>query len=268
MEVEVLVATMNRDDCGNLIKKMNISTGCTIVNQSNHETSYKIENKINQQVIVNSDRGLSRSRNYAIKHAKGKICMLADDDMKYVDNYEEIVKKSYKKYPDADVIVFQVGKEEGGLYKNYGNRSKKLGLLSIMKVSSVEITFKKHMVLEKEIAFNELFGAGSIFTSGEENIFLRECLNKKLNIRYVPCKLAELAKSESTWFNGYDEKFFISKGAMFYKAYPNMFLLMIIQFGIRKRSLYKRDMSFKQAIDYMYKGKRELQKMHDKIEGV
>ena len=92
---------------------------------------------------------------------------------------------------------------------------------------------------------------------GEENIFLYDALKKGKKIYYVPIKIAELKEVESTWFAGYDEVFFISRGAN-YCAMSRFFShFLILQFALRKKELYIEKMSTAKAIKYMYKGRKE-----------
>ena len=49
-----------------------------------------------------------------------------------------------------------------------------------MSVCSCQITFKRKSIVDNNIFLNEMFGIGSKFISGEENIFLKEALKKKL----------------------------------------------------------------------------------------
>ena len=105
-KLQVLLSTMNleRDiEVNNLIEKMNIQSDYLIINQTSKTA--KIEN---EKVITINEFGLSKSRNLAIKNSTEKFIILADDDVKYVDNYEKIILDAYKKYPKADCICFWV----------------------------------------------------------------------------------------------------------------------------------------------------------------
>ena len=95
---------------------------------------------------------------------------------------------------------------------------------------------------------------------GEENIFLYDCIKKGLKIYYEPVQIASLREEESTWFKGYNEIFFISRGANYAAMSKCMSYLLILQFAIRKRYLYKDNMSMWQALNLMNKGRREYLK--------
>ncbi len=256
MKLEVLVSTMKQKDY-NLIKNMKIQSNTVVINQCNHNNQTEIRhNQHKIRWINNFERGLSKSRNLAIKNSDGDICMIADDDLIYVDDYVEKVKAQFDKYPNADIITFQVeGIEEK--FKDYHTEVRPLNYLTSMKVSSVEIAFKRDSIISNKIKFDENFGAGARFQMGEENIFLTQCLKKGLSILYVPVKIADLHIGASYWFKGYDKGFFISKGAQFTAMSRLLAIPYISQFSFRKYKLYKSDMSLLKSFKYMLQGRRQ-----------
>ncbi|NLG03251.1 MAG: glycosyltransferase family 2 protein, partial [Clostridia bacterium] len=182
-------------------------------------------------------------------------CILCDNDVEYVENYETLILKAFADYPDADIIVFYIKRKE----KPQPNYSDVRGMnyLSVLKIFSPEIAFRRDKVLENGIRFNELFGAGAHYYMGEENIFLYDCLKKKMNIMYLPIQIATLRETESTWFSGYDKRFFLSRGAN-YAAMSKWFsILLILQFALRKRALYRDNLTMWQAAKQMFLGRSE-----------
>ncbi|MGV3073732.1 glycosyltransferase [Clostridium baratii] len=254
MKLEVLLSTMNQENF-KIIDKMNINNDCIIINQCNRNEYQDIilENK-NVKFICSKDRGLSKSRNLAIKNSNADICLLADDDLEYVDGYDQIILKAFEKNPQYDIIAFQVeGKNKS--FKRYSNNEKKLGYITSLKVSSVEIAFRVKSIKEKGIKFNDLLGAGAKYYMGEENEFLYKALRNKLKIKYIPIKIADLYIGDSSWFEGYNEKYFYNKGAAFTAMSYKYSIFLIIQFALRRRSLYKNEISVLKAINLMLKGR-------------
>jgi len=246
---------MNQNDYS-LIEKMNIKSDTIVINQCNENSIKVIEfDDFVVKWINSTERGLSRSRNMAVENACGEICILADDDLKYLPNYKDIILKQFELNPDIDIITFQVeGIEQK--FKNYYPRSRKINFLTSMKISSVEIAFRLNSIKQANIRFNELFGAGAKYCMGEENIFLMECLKKGLKVMYVPVKIAKIHIGQSTWFNGYNKDYFISKGAAF-AAMSNLYsILFIIQFAIRKYKLFNKETTILDAIKLMLQGRR------------
>lgn len=266
--IEVLVSTMNREgkEKLDLIKKMNISTDAVVINQNRYLEDHEVLTLSDQKIsIINTlDRGLSKSRNLAINHASADICLIADDDMIYHADYEEKIIKAYEEYPEADIIAFQV--------KRVGNpdREKKFrqslkweNHITSMKISSVEITFKRDKILQKNLSFNPNLGAGTHFFNGEENVFLYEALRKNFKILYLPVEIAEVDMSDSSWFEGYTKRYFETVGAKFYNMTSAYYNFLIIQFGLRKYSLYKHEMSLFDAFKHMYKGVKKYKEKYE-----
>ncbi|WP_394172412.1 glycosyltransferase [Guptibacillus hwajinpoensis] len=256
MSLQVLVSTMNRKN-KKLIEKMNIKTDAIIINQcdQNLNSNVRLGNK-SIKWINSNERGLSRSRNLALEYATGELCVLADDDLEYVSNYENIIKEQFELNPTADIITFQVEGIERK-FKTYGSRQKKINFFNSMKVSSVEIAFRLESIKKKNIKFNSLFGAGAQYSMGEENIFLSNCINEGLKIIYVPLKIADLHIGESSWFKGFNKEYFINRGAVFTAMSKKMALLLIFQFAIRKHKAYSENFSLLKSIKYMLHGKNK-----------
>lgn len=256
MKLQALVSTMNQND--KLIEKMHINTNAVIINQCNIDQNKEISiYDLKIKWIDSIKRGLSLSRNMALKNAESEICHFADDDLVFIPGYEELILNQFKKYPNADIIAFQVEGIERK-FKDYHPSPREISFLTSMKISSVEIAFRLDKVKKSDIIFNELFGAGSKYIMGEENIFLIECLKRGLKIMYVPVKIADLHMGESTWFKGFTKEYFVSKGAQFTAMSKRYSLLLIAQFAIRKAKLFNKEVTLFQAIRYMLEGKQQF----------
>jgi hypothetical protein len=250
---------MNQVDEG-ILKKMKIDSEIVVINQL---TSKKKQFEVNLNNWNNKlkwlnvyEKGLSRSRNLALKHCSCDIGILADDDLIYVNDYEKIIKEQYEKYPDADIITFQV-EGIGSEFKKYKKYVRKLNYLTSMKVASVEITFRTNSIKEKGIIFDEKFGSGAKYYMGEENVFLYDCLKSGLKIIYVPVKIADLNMGKSSWFDGYNQEYFINKGAAFTRLSTTLSYIFIYQFAVRKIGLYSKNLSIFQAVKYMMIGRKQ-----------
>ena len=111
MEIEIMLSTMNlqnEEEMKKLLKQMNIKTSVVIINQITKKIQKWKYEKENIRLYSYYEKGLSKSRNQAISKAKGDIQIIADDDVKYEDNYKEIIKRAYQKYKNADIIAFFV----------------------------------------------------------------------------------------------------------------------------------------------------------------
>lgn len=265
--VEVLVSTMNRVDCG-FLEDMFLQTPALVVNQNGSESEQTIWVGGHIARIVCSDAiGLSRSRNLALSHARGDICVLADDDVVYEPGYEETIRAAYRDYPDADIIAFQVERTGSMRSKRFRGRPQWETYLSSMKISSVEITFRRASVLGSGLFFNVLLGAGAEFYVGEESVFLFDALRRGLKVLYVPEKIGAVCTDTSSWFSGYDDGYFRSLGAAYLNMSRALWPLLALQYIVRKWGLYHTRSSAMRAMREMARGvslyRRRLSSLDD-----
>ena len=252
---------MNQDNKDLIIDRLKINDDekCIIINQVTNKTKAKKDDrKSNHRFMSYKERGLSRSRNHALDNAKGDVCLIADDDCSYVNNYEKIVNDAYEKYPDADIIAFDFIRADG---TKKTMREGRVGFLYSMKISSVQTTFRRNSVKKSGVKFDEKFGAGSDGPQwGEENIFLFDCLRAGLKIYYVPVTILRLQNFGSTWDRSNTPERYKQWGAIFYRMSPSFWRILILQFTLRKRKIYGKDMSGLEVYRYMMEGAKDYKK--------
>lgn len=248
---------MRRSDLS-FVADMNISTSLLIINQCpSGETGPDLESFHGKtRMITCNEKGLSKSRNKALDYARGEICLLSDDDLIYRNDLEEQILHAFDGNPNCDLLFFQV---EGidKKFKNYPDRACKVGYIKSLRISSVEIAFRTSKIKEAGIRFNEIFGTGAKYASGEENIFLFHCLGKGLNMKYIPLKIADMYVGNSSWFRGFNRDYFHAKGAAFTAMSESLSNLLIFQFLVRKYILFRKELGPFCAAKLMYEGKAE-----------
>ncbi len=256
--VETLVSIMNLksiEDWEKFIKESNIKEPSLIINQSEFGNINTNIGK-NRIITIKSEVGLSKSRNCAIKNSSGDICILADDDIKYVDNYQNIIEEAFERNKKADIIIFFV-ESKNKERKNKRIKNGKISFLNLMKVRSYEITFKRESVINSKVIFDTYYGAGTKITRGEEQIFLADCYRKGLKIISYDKYIGYVENKKSTWYKGMDLKYLFCQGAVFKRYSKKLCYLLILQFAIRKHKCYKEKADFFQAIKEMIKGSKE-----------
>ena len=231
MEVLLSVLNLNKRNLG----KMNINSKCTIINQCNNKKKEKYKN---YNIFSYKELGLSNSRNRGLEHVSEDIILLCDDDVEYRDNYESIVLDEFRKNPFADIIIFNLDSENRHINKNYKNR--RLHIYNSLGFSSSNIAFRRESILNNNIIFNNLFGAGAKYSHGEDTLFIVDALKKKLKIYGVNKTIACVDNASSTWFNGYDEKFFYDKGALFACISRYFRHILMLQYLLRHRYVLDR----------------------------
>lgn len=178
-------------------------------------------------------KGLSVNRNNAIKHAIGDLALIADDDVRYKDEYIDNILQTFQQNPCVDIAVFRAKTYKGDFLKkyqevsyDYANRPKKA------YVSSVEIAFRIEKI-SGHLFFNECFGLGSDFLAcGEEDIFLEDALRQGLRIQYYPLTIVETEEMTTGTRVYKDVKVLRSKGAVLYYIYGNTAWLRAFKFAL------------------------------------
>ena len=244
MKIEVLVATTDQKN-HDLLDKMNIQTDAIVANQCSRNQIEKFTYKGKKiKYLSFSEKGVGLNRNNALSRTDADICIIADDDMIFLDGYEKKIKKVFDENPTADVVILNIKEKEPTRY--IIRKKFKVRYYNFMRFGAARIAFRRKSVTKNSIFFNLHFGGGTEFSAGEDVLFLAACLKKKLNIIAVPEYIALLSdERKSTWFQGYTEKFFKDKGVL-YAAISNKWAwLLALQYILRRRSQYKGKPSIK-----------------------
>ena len=84
---------------------------------------------------------------------------------------------------------------------------------------------------------------------------MRDCLKKGLKIIAVEEKIAKLTEDrDSTWFTGFDEKYYYDKGALYFTISRFFFPINALQFSIRKSKFSNGKISKFSVFKLMIKG--------------
>lgn len=219
MDLEVLVATMGQTDCS-LVEKMNIKTSAVIANQCgrwNYEESYRGR----VRMLSTDTKGVGINRNLALQLAKADILLFADDDVTYYDGSLQGVKDAFRQFPDADVIFFGIDMtRDGEVFDRRRNKAGRIHLWNSLRYGAARMAIRREAALKHRLAFSTLFGGGCRYSSGEDTIFIRDCFRAGLRVYAHELVLGACAKDSSTWFSGYNEKYFFDRGVMLACAFP------------------------------------------------
>ncbi len=257
--IETLVVTVNDIDHG-LVEKMNIRTDAIVGNQCGKNSIESFEYNGHCVIYVNkAERGVGRNRNTVMQNATADICVFADDDMCFVDDYPEIAQRAFAECPDADVLIFNLIEKNPRRYVNHEIR--RISKSNYGRYGAARLAVRRKSLADAGISFNTEFGGGAKYSAGEDTIFLKECLDKGLSVYAVPYALAEIDQSaESTWFKGYNDKFFADKGALYAHLYPLTWRLQGLRFLLLRRKKYKGEISFSAALKSLLRGGKSYRK--------
>lgn len=127
-------------------------------------------------------KGLSHARNFGIKKANGNYIILIDDDGIYEARFLERIDK--KLYSIKPAILGVQLKDPISQDLKYGINSKRVGYKDAFKCfCSPGMTIRNDF--QKQHLYDEQFGVGSIFGSGEETDLILAALKEKEIVYYA-----------------------------------------------------------------------------------
>ncbi|WP_083270753.1 glycosyltransferase family A protein [Bacillus marinisedimentorum] len=160
-----------------------------IVSQANHNT---INNLISAYTfkykhIEIDKKGLSLARNVGLKQVEGYIISLTDDDCWYTENAVEFINNFFKDEKRQIACFMHMDPEKGKYPKSYPDEEQvDISKRRILQQASIDIFVNIERVPDYKIGFDETFGLGAKYKSGEENIFLMDMKNKGYHIDFFP----------------------------------------------------------------------------------
>ncbi|WP_410984292.1 glycosyltransferase [Bacillus cereus] len=222
------------------------------VTQGNHkelEKVFKLCNFKYTQIRLNR-KGLSFARNEGIKRITGGIVTFSDDDCWYPENALELVVKEFENR-DVEALSFQIfDPESKQYYKAYRqNPVDVLDFRGVLKISSIEFFINLNKVKKEDLNFDERFGLGAQYPSGEENILLADLLKKKYKVSYIN-QVIVFHKKKTSENQLINSKTFIGKGPLFKRMRGTIpAICMLIVFLLRKFSITEKPMySFRKSL--------------------
>ncbi len=253
MRVQVLASVMNEEP-EELARRMRLSSDAIIINQCDRLGAEKIEYQGHQVHFFSfPDRGVGRSRNEAIMRADGDICLFSDGDIVYEQGYAEAVEEEFQRNPRADMILFNVTVDERRRTYHITER-KRVHWYNCGRYGAVSFAVRRDSLLSSGVTFSLLFGGGAKYGSGEDSLFLKEFMDKGYSVYTAPVAIARETVGESTWFEGYNRKFFYDKGVLYRYLYGRMSRLMALRFLLAHRDILCAEASVSQAYGWMRDG--------------
>lgn len=158
--------------------------------------------------------GLCKNRNNALHNADGDIALIADDDVTYTNDDIDKIIEVFTQNPQTDVALFKIRTPETEPpMKRYPLTKGAYKAIKGYYPSSVEMAFRISKIKDN-ICFDERFGLGSDYLNcGEEEIFIKDCLNKSLQVDFYPYYIVT-HPYKSTGKNRYSQKSLRSHGAV------------------------------------------------------
>ena len=256
LKVQVLASVMN-ENALDLVSRMQLESEAVIINQCDRLDYEQLTYK-DRLVRFYSfpERGVGRSRNEAILRADGDICLFSDADIVYAPGYEAAIAAEFERNPKADMILFNVEVEEARRTYHITER-KKVHWYNCGRYGAVSFAVRRDSLLASGVSFSLLFGGGAKYSNGEDSLFLKEFMSKGYQVYTAPMTIAREEAGESTWFAGYNEKFFYDRGVLYRYLYGKLDFLMGLRFLLAHKSRLCGEVTVKQAYRWMRAGMKE-----------
>lgn len=225
MKLQTLVITTNktRDSVLPLLDKLNIQSDVIVANQTKFDSNVKFKYKEHDVLFYcYSEKGVSKNRNMAASLCDADIMLFSDDDTPLVDNYPHIVLSSFEKNADAEAFIFSRTSHDPQFDSHIFKDKKVKRFSEIGTLGGSGLALKKETWLKHKLSFNEKLGAPNYLCLGEDSLFGKEMLDKGVNVWTSSVVLFDVPKNNknSSYFNNYDERYFISMGACVYLIHP------------------------------------------------
>ena len=234
MKVEVLASVMNAS-LPETVQHMNLQSDAVIINQCDRLGQEEMQiSPGNGRIRFCSfpDRGIGRSRN------------------------EAILRAEFQRNPRADMIIFNIEVEEERRTYHITER-KAVRWYNCGRYGAVSFAVRRESLLQSGITFSLLFGGGAKYSNGEDSLFLTEFIKKGYRVYTAPVTIGREEAGESTWFHGYNEKFFHDRGVLYHYLYGWLEWPLALRFLYAHKGTLCTEVSLQQARQWMRDGIRE-----------
>lgn len=256
---EILCVTMHQNDFSKL-QAMNVHSDIVYANQCDRTYYEEIEfDNHKAKMISTTTRGVGINRNLALMYASADICLFADDDVTYDDDMQTRVLSEFRKYPDADVIIFHLDSDHPLRKPPKYSETKKWPKYAGTPWGAVRIAFRLKAIRKSNAWFTTLLGGGCIFPSGEDSMWLKALRKAGLTFYVSKETIGKVSYEESSWFSGYDEKYYYGVGACNAAINPKNADFKYMLTALRTRG--KGDLSISQKLSWMKHGKKGYKEM-------
>lgn len=259
MTLQLLVSAVDKDP-HELARQMQIDSDALMIIQcgKNGFEEWEQDEHVLRAYFF-KEKGVGLSRNNALLRADRDISVFADEDVVYEKGYEQKILREFERHPEADMLLFNVDVcEERRTYhiESFG-RVRQYNCGRYPAYSFAVRTEKMH---RKNLTFSLLFGGGAKYSNGEDSLFIRDCIRSGMKVYRVPVTIGKEVPRPSTWFHGYDEKFFFDRGVLYRYLYGCLQKPFALRFLLKNKAKMCERIPLREAYRLMKQGMREAAK--------
>ena len=242
--LQILISAVNKDP-EELIGSMNLDCDAVIVNQIIDDSDGEARKDDNNdyikpfddyeaRIIVRREKGVGLSRNTALEASDHELIQFGDDDIVYDDGYASKVMAEFDAHPEADMLLFNVKAQEGR--ETYWNQDfARVNWRNYGRYPAYAICARRDKLIGSGVKYSLLFGGGAPYMNGEDSLFLHDCLKAGLNIYRTTVAIGKEMQGQSTWFNGFTDKFFFDRGVLYHFLYGKMAVILGFRYLFKNR---------------------------------
>jgi glycosyltransferase involved in cell wall biosynthesis len=149
-----------------------------------------LPNNFEFRSIKSNDRGVAKSRNVVLKNTKTKYLLFADDEIVFLSDGIKSAISYLEANPDCDLLLTRAVDTNGMLRKDYSSKKENLTKFNSAKAATYEMIIRVDSVRNKDVAFDEMFGAGAENYLGDEYIFITDLLKRGGRGVFLPLTIA------------------------------------------------------------------------------
>lgn len=151
---------------------------------------FNVPRREDVRVVELPNRGVAKSRNEALRQAKGKYLIFADDDIVFLEDGLAAALAHLEENGNVAFVLGQAVDENGQLRKNYATKVERLTRFNSAKAATYEMIVRIEAAGQANVWFDEEFGAGAPNYLGDEYIFIVDLIKAGLHCDFVPATLA------------------------------------------------------------------------------
>lgn len=261
MKLQILVSAV-KEDGRVLAERMRLPAESILIVQgekNGYDEWERCGNRI--RCYYFAERGVGLSRNSALMRADGDLCLFSDEDIVYRPDAAETILRAFEERPEADMLLFNV-RVNPDRRTYWTEEAHRVRWYNSGRYPAYSFALRTQRMHAANLSYSLLFGGGARYANGEDSLFLRDCLRAGLKVWAVPEEIGEEVPRPSTWFHGYDGKFFHDRGVLYRALYGPLAAVMGLRFLLRGRGKMWGDggMAFAEARRLLFSGIRDGRK--------
>lgn len=143
------------------------------------------------RVIRLESRGVTASRNAAIREAAGEVLVFGEEDVTWLPGGIAEVLETFDDNPRLAVLLGRAQDDNGLLRKRYPAFRELATVWNSGRVGTIELAVRTDAIRRAGVTFDEGFGAGTDNFLGDEYIFVADAARAGLKCEYFPITFSQ-----------------------------------------------------------------------------